>query len=658
MTDKKVPIKTMSYGIGLDIGTMNLVSARKTETGIVTKRMRDTFLDLPVDAKKMLKLSEVDYVERADDVLILGDAALETANIFGREARRPLVSGLISPNEIDSLEVLGLLVRHVLGKPVVENEYCYFSVPAAPIDQPDRDVVYHQGVFEKIVRECGYTPVAGNEAMSIIYSETASDGFSGIAFSFGSGMTNVALAVNTIEGLSFSVARCLSGNFIVSTTRGPCCIRDIKTGDEVISAQGEAVKVLEIINNGYRNKATKILLEGLPAFDYTMTPDHRVLVKQGLSWDWKEAAQLVSGDIVGTPVVKPIKNVQNYYFGCQRSKKVEVAAARNLGRFLGLFLGDGSCGPYVNKPQFVSIAFNRQDSHLVKKYKLVIETLFNRRPQEQSIDNLTQLKLHMTPVARHMKENFYDRHGCKVCPLPLNKIGNTMALGIIEGLIDSDGSETKKTYEIYNTSLHIIVLAHHLLARFGIKHTIRRQAPRLGGINSKGVQIEGRKDAYTITVSGLVYKAILDALLATNDNSIEKILGGFPDFAEYKVRSVKEISFDSDVFDLVVDSDHRSFASIGMVVHNSGDWIDNGVAKSIGSTQARVCAIKEKGLDLNDPQGREQEAIAFYYKAMIGYALDQKRKRFPIEISEIRQAGDPMNAVANGLLIQAMQEGK
>jgi hypothetical protein len=174
--------------------------------------MRDAFLDLPLDAKKMLKLSKVDYVEREEDVLILGDAALETANIFGKEARRPLVSGLVSPDEIDSLEVLGLLVRHVLGDPVEPDEFCYFSVPAAPIDRPDRDVVYHQGVFEKIVRECGYTPIASNEAMGIIYSETAKDGFSGVSFSFGSGMTNVALAVNTIEGLSFSVAR--SGDWI------------------------------------------------------------------------------------------------------------------------------------------------------------------------------------------------------------------------------------------------------------------------------------------------------------------------------------------------------------------------------------------------------------------------------------------------------------
>jgi actin-related protein len=36
--------------------------------------------------------------------------------------------------------------------------------------------------------------------------------------------------------------------------------------------------------------------------------------------------------------------------------------------------------------------------------------------------------------------------------------------------------------------------------------------------------------------------------------------------------------------------------------------------------------------------------------------FNKRRKKFPIEVSEIRQAKDPLNAVAHGMLIQAMQE--
>lgn len=205
--------KNKLAGIGLDIGTMNIVSARKGDAdNIKTRRVRDVFLDLPLNAKKMLKISQVDFIEREDDILILGDPALEVANIFGREARRPLSGGIISSTEIDSLEVLSLLIKNALGDPVVPNEICYFSVPAAPIDILNQDIVYHRSVFERIISQLGYKPIASNEAMAIIYAETANEGFSGIGISFGSGMSNVALAVNTIEGLSFSVAR--SGDWI------------------------------------------------------------------------------------------------------------------------------------------------------------------------------------------------------------------------------------------------------------------------------------------------------------------------------------------------------------------------------------------------------------------------------------------------------------
>jgi len=204
-TRKETPTAVMP-GCGLDAGTMNFVAARRTGRGVETRRMRDAFIDLPLDSKKMLKLQGVNYVKMDDQLIVVGDAAMEFANLFGKEARRPLQAGMVSAGELDAQKVLGVLIKKVLGDPTVEGEYCYYSVPAAPVDQ-DRDIVYHKGILAQIIRECGYTPIASNEALAIIYSETAQDGFSGIGCSFGSGMSNIALAINTVEGLSFSVAR-------------------------------------------------------------------------------------------------------------------------------------------------------------------------------------------------------------------------------------------------------------------------------------------------------------------------------------------------------------------------------------------------------------------------------------------------------------------
>jgi len=199
--------KNPSPGVGLDVGTMNIVSARKEGGTIATKRIRDAFIDLDIEAKKTLRMSKVSYIEKDDILVVIGDSALDMANLFKREARRPLQRGVISAGELDAQEILSLLTHKVLDDPVQKGEHCYYSVPAAPIDDPGQDVIYHTEVFRKILTEHEYTPHPTNEAMAIIYSQCAEENFSGLAVSFGSGMCNIALAYQTVCGMDFSVAR-------------------------------------------------------------------------------------------------------------------------------------------------------------------------------------------------------------------------------------------------------------------------------------------------------------------------------------------------------------------------------------------------------------------------------------------------------------------
>ena len=195
----------MNKGVGLDCGTMNLVSARKDESmRFATRKIRDAYVSLSKEAKRTLKIGKIPFVEREEDIIIVGDAALEISSTFDTPLRRPLSAGLISAGDRDSLDVLQILIKEVLGEPKEPKEICYFSVPANPIDS-SRDIVYHTGVLERIIANCGYEPYPSNEAMAIIYSETEEHNFSGIALSFGSGMTNIAIAVNALSRLECSV---------------------------------------------------------------------------------------------------------------------------------------------------------------------------------------------------------------------------------------------------------------------------------------------------------------------------------------------------------------------------------------------------------------------------------------------------------------------
>lgn len=199
--------RTGKPGVGLDIGTMNIVSARQVGDKIATSRIRDAFIDLDSDAKRTLKLSKVDYVEKDGNLIVIGDSALNMANLFKREVRRPLSRGVIASGELEAQGILSLLTHHVLEDPLVEKEHCFYSVPASPIDDENQDIIYHTEVFRKILNEHGYTPHPMNEAMAIIYSQCANENFSGLAVSFGSGMCNIALAYQTVNGMEFSVAR-------------------------------------------------------------------------------------------------------------------------------------------------------------------------------------------------------------------------------------------------------------------------------------------------------------------------------------------------------------------------------------------------------------------------------------------------------------------
>jgi hypothetical protein len=140
-----------------------------------------------------------------------------------------------------------------------------------------------------------------------------------------------------------------------------------------------------------------------------------------------------------------------------------------------------------------------------------------------------------------------------------------------------------------------------------------------------------------------------------------------------------------------------SFSIIG-----SGNFIDESVARATGSTPGKIQAIKEKGINLLDPNEgvdtkhiREREALIIYYKSLILKVLTNIKtefkknkgnielpsaipiilsggtslprgfkelfeegfktiKDFEIPISEIRMAQSPLEAVAQGLLIAAM----
>ena len=200
---------TLEPGRGLDVGTSNIVgSARRDDGSSLFNIQRNAFLDVRSDVftQKMLMKLGVDHFVSEGKAFVIGDPAFELANIFEKNTRRPMKDGMISPVEPDALPVEKLVITSVLGKPSVENEVCAFSIPADPIDM-ERNVVYHSGAIETILRGLGYSPKPILEGHSVVFGELGEEDYTGIGISCGAGMFNICIAYKSLPALVFSTSR-------------------------------------------------------------------------------------------------------------------------------------------------------------------------------------------------------------------------------------------------------------------------------------------------------------------------------------------------------------------------------------------------------------------------------------------------------------------
>jgi len=203
---KNTPAPKQTNNRGLDIGTMNLVQARiNNDDNISSSSFRNMYLKIENDNANHMDLNSVSHVVIDDNTYILSKDAYEFANIFDLQVDRPMQKGMISSQEVDSLDIISQMIQNLIGKANGAATCCY-SVPADPIDS-ERKNLYHEKVFGRVLERLGYTALPLNEATAVVYSECADSNFTGIGISFGAGMTNIAVVFKSIPVITFSVVR-------------------------------------------------------------------------------------------------------------------------------------------------------------------------------------------------------------------------------------------------------------------------------------------------------------------------------------------------------------------------------------------------------------------------------------------------------------------
>lgn len=195
-------------GKGIDIGTVFVRCAHTENDEIIFKLQRNAFFEVEYTGftKKVFNDNKIKYTIKDDKFYIIGDEALQFANIFNKETRRPLSEGVISPTEEEALPIVEQLIKSVVGEPHYQNEVVYFSIPGEPLDA-DFNIIYHIKIMEGFLKTLGYAPKPINEGLAIILSELADKDFTGIGISFGGGMVNVCLSFMSVPIFKFSVIK-------------------------------------------------------------------------------------------------------------------------------------------------------------------------------------------------------------------------------------------------------------------------------------------------------------------------------------------------------------------------------------------------------------------------------------------------------------------
>jgi len=202
--------------IGFDVGTYNLICARRSSNGSEIKCIKEVnaFLEMNLENHNRsffnIMKDKVSLIERDNKGYIFGQAAIDMAlTLNNLDLKRPMSNGCLNPKEKDAFKILQLMCHSMIGKNISDREVVYYCVPANAINT-ETDANFHRDVLFDIFKSYkidGKTilPHHINEAMALIYAELSDKQFSGIGISWGAGMVNYCHAIYATEISSFSI---------------------------------------------------------------------------------------------------------------------------------------------------------------------------------------------------------------------------------------------------------------------------------------------------------------------------------------------------------------------------------------------------------------------------------------------------------------------
>jgi len=357
-----------------------------------------------------------------------------------------------------------------------------------------------------------------------------------------------------------------------ATEKGIDCIKscDLDIGDTVIVDNGlnwnnvygheRHIDIVKIMSN---NKRTQVIvdLDGINRKDLLISPQQ---------W-YKYKNSRVIGNRIPVSIYNKYKDIlpdpQGLYLAPSRAPRICDAKIMisDIAYVLGFFLGDG----WIDGND--RIAFSVEKSLL-----------------DCFLNELNKIKfIHIEPSVMHRKRGSVEVRFNSVIFVSILKYifgGNKKSfekripgswiiswsrnsrLELLRGMIDSDGSISRKNGRIYycTTSKIMSLQLMSLLRSIGVKSGYFCRDISDGGIID-GKRVKGRRKSYVINWSGHAMRGNFDGYYG----DIRSLSWSKNIFNEGKVRRISEINKPKYVYDIGING-YPAFVANGIMVHNSG----------------------------------------------------------------------------------------
>ena len=198
--------------LGLDVGTSRIVVARGMDQPHYESEL-NAFITLPYSrlAESLLQREGVFHEVSGGELVVSGNDAQRFAEVFHVETRRPMLRGVLNPQEPHSLAVMRGIITRLVGKAGAAGRKIFFSIPA-PSLEGNSAIAYHEASIQQILKQLGYNAQAIQEGLAVVFGEMSGSNYTGIGISCGSGLCNVCLAVLSVPVISFAVPK--AGDYI------------------------------------------------------------------------------------------------------------------------------------------------------------------------------------------------------------------------------------------------------------------------------------------------------------------------------------------------------------------------------------------------------------------------------------------------------------